>query len=98
MHGRSRFEMYMLCKQTKFQSPGSYHLAMIGRFLSINQTKDCRLARTIAAHQPDVLAGIHLERSAAQHVLRAVRFVNIGKTKQHFKSLAAPTESDGDWS
>ena len=77
MDRRSSIEMYMLLEQTRFQPPGSYDLATIGRFLAINEAKDRCLARTIATHEADVLAGVYLERGAAQNILRAVRFVDI---------------------
>jgi len=77
MNSRSRFKMYMLLKQSKFQALRSDYLALIGRFLAINEAKDRCLAGAIATYEPDVLAGVYLERSTTQNILRAVRFVDI---------------------
>src|SRR5207248_955511 len=68
---------------SELESTGTRDFTAIGRLFFGYQAKNRRFARAIASDQTDVLARIDLKRCAAQNVLRAKGFVNVGKPKQH---------------
>ncbi len=77
MHRRSFFKMNMLRQQTKFQSARAHNFAVIGRLLAGHEAKNCCLAGAISTDQTHMLAGIDLQRRAAQNILNAVGFMNV---------------------
>jgi hypothetical protein len=83
MDGRARLEVDVLFEQPEAQAARAHHLAAVGRLLAGDEAEEGRLARAVAADQPDVLAGVELHGEAAQHVLRAVRLVYVGEAEQH---------------
>jgi len=83
VHGRAQVEVDMLREQSELESTGTRDFTAIGRLFFGYQAKNRRFARAIASDQTDVLARIDLKRRAAQNVLRAKGFVNVGKPKQH---------------
>ena len=85
----------LLFEQANAQSAQQNHLAAIGFFAARQQAENSSLPYTIAAHQPDALAGIDLQRRAAQHLLRAVGFVNVFEAEQHERQWSVVS---GQWS
>lgn len=69
------FKVNVLGQQTETQAAGTYDFTAIRRLFVIDQVKDRRLARAVAAYQPDMLTRIYLQRHAAQNILSAVRLV-----------------------
>src|SRR5262249_3757537 len=90
----SGFEVDMLRQQTELQRARTCDLAAISRFVAGHQTKDRRLAGSVAAHKANVLARINLQRSATQDVLRAVGFENVCESKQHDRTHEAGASSN----
>ena len=73
----------LLCEQADAQTAKQNHLAAVGFFAMRQQAKDRRLAGAVATHQADALAGIDLQRHAAQDFVRAIEFVNVFEAEQH---------------
>jgi len=83
MNCRAGLEVNMLVQQTEFHSARAHDVATICRFITSDETKDRALTGAVAAYKSDVLTRIDLQRCTSQDVLNAVRFVNLGKPKQH---------------
>src|SRR6185503_7009994 len=86
--------MDVLREQAEFQSSGAYYFTLIRSLFFRDQSEDRRLARAVPSHQANMFAGIYLQRSAAQNVLRAVGFVNVGEPKQHDQTHEAGASSN----
>ena len=84
MHSRARVEVNMLRQQSELEPARPRNFAAIRSLFFVYQAKNRRLAGAVASDQTDMLTGIDLKRGAAQNVLRAEGFVNVGKPKQHF--------------
>src|SRR5438552_776871 len=83
MHSRARVEVNMLRQQSELEPARPRNFAAIRSLFFVYQPKNRRLAGAVASDQTDMLTGIDLKRGAAQNVLRAEGFVNVGKPKQH---------------
>ncbi len=77
MHCGARLEMNMLREQAELQSACADNITAIRSLFTSDQTEDCGLARAVPADQAHMFAGINLQAGATQHVLRAVRFMNV---------------------
>jgi hypothetical protein len=87
MDGHARLEIDVLFEQAEFESTRTHYVAAVGRLFAANQAKQGGLARAVAPDEADMLARVDLERHAAQHILRAVRLIDIRETKQHRDSV-----------
>jgi hypothetical protein len=67
----------MLGQQSKLERARARDFTAIRSFFAGHQTKDSRFAGAVSPHKTDVLARVNLERSAAQHILRAIGFIDI---------------------
>jgi hypothetical protein len=74
---RTGFEVNVLVQQTELQAARAYDVTTIRRFITSDKTKDRALTGAVPAYQAGVLTGIDLHGRASQHVLNAVRFMNI---------------------
>jgi len=83
VHGRAGFEVNVLGQQSKFQASRAHNFTPIRRLFLGHQPKDRRLSGPVSSDQTDMLAGIDLERGAAQDILRSIGFENVGKTEEH---------------
>jgi hypothetical protein len=81
--GRARLEVYVLFEQAEAYAARTHNVAAVVRLLARDEPEEGGLARAVAADEPDVLAGVDLQRRAAQNVLRGVRFVNVTQAKEH---------------
>jgi hypothetical protein len=75
--GRARLEINMLFEQSEPDAACAHNVAAVGRLFACDEAEQSGLARAVATNKPDVLAGVDLQRRAAQNVLRAVRFENV---------------------
>jgi len=83
MNRRAGFKVNVLSQQTETHSSRTYDLAAIRWLFIVDESKNCRLAGSVSAHQPDMFARVYLKRDATQDILRAIRLINFGETKQH---------------
>ena len=88
MYGRARLEVHVLFEQAELDAARAHHVAAVGRLLGGDEPEERRLARAVPAHEPDVLARVDLQGRAAQHVLRAVRLVNVCESEKHKRLIA----------
>src|SRR2546426_758948 len=95
MHSRARVEVNMLGQQSELESAGTRNFAAIRSLFFVYQAKNRRLAGAVTSDQTDMLTGIDLKRGAAQNVLSAEGFVNVGKPKQHFRFWILPRAFEG---
>ncbi len=84
-----RLGVQMLADVTDRHARRAQDLAAIGLFLLEEQPEQRRLPRAIAAHEPDVLAGVVLPRHALQDIVRSVAFLDVFKTVEHRASKRA---------
>src|SRR2546426_6134299 len=90
MHSRAHIEVNMLREQSGLEPARPRNLAAIRSLFFVYQAKDRRLAGAVTSDQTDMLTGVDLKRGAAQNVLSAEGFVNVGKPKQHFRFWILP--------
>ena len=81
--GRARLEVNVLFEQAEPQAARTHNVAAIRRLFAVDEAEQGGLARAVAAHQPDVLAGVDLQRRAAQDLLRRVGLVNVSQAEKH---------------
>ena len=88
MHSRAHVEVNMLREQSGLEPARPRNLAAIRSLFFVYQAKNRRLAGAVTSDQTDMLTRIDLKRGAAQNILRAEGFVNVGKPKQHSSSMS----------
>jgi hypothetical protein len=77
VHCRTSFKVNVLGQQTQLQTSRAHDVATVRGLFLRYQLENGRLARSVATYQTDVLAGIDLERGAAQYILRAEGLLDI---------------------
>src|SRR2546427_11721505 len=85
MHSRAHIEVNMLREQSGLEPTRPRNLAAIRSLFFVYQAKKRRLAGAVTSDQTDMLTRIDLKRGAAQNILRAEGFVNVGR--QNSKAL-----------
>jgi hypothetical protein len=80
---RARLEVNVLLQQAEPYAACAHNVASVGRLFAGYEPEERGLARAVAADEPDVLAGVDLQRRAAQNVPRGVRFVNVCQAEEH---------------
>jgi len=81
--GRARLEVNVLFEQAETNAARADNVAAVRRLFIGDEAEQSGLARAVAANKSDVLAGVDLQRRAAQDILRAVRLVNVGQSEKH---------------
>jgi hypothetical protein len=81
VNGRTRLEVYVLREQAEAHAARTHNVASIRRLFAADEAKNRSLASAVASYEADVLARINLQGCAAQDVLRAIGFVNVGEPK-----------------
>ena len=67
-------EIDVLFEKPKLQAPHLHDLAGVGRFAACQQIEERRLAGAVTSDEPDLFAGVHLERDIAKDRVAAERF------------------------
>ena len=76
MDRRSGLEVDVLVQQAELHSARTHDVTTIRCLIASDETEDRALAGAVAADEPDVFTGVHLQRGAAQDILSAVGFKN----------------------
>jgi hypothetical protein len=77
MDRRARLEVDVLVQQAELYSARAHNVTAIRCLIASDETEDRALASAVAANEPDVFTGVHLQRGAAQDILSAVGLMNI---------------------
>jgi hypothetical protein len=73
---RTRLEVDVLVQESELHATRAHDVATIRCLIASDETEDRALAGAVAADEPDVFTGVHLQRRAAQDILSAVGFIN----------------------
>ena len=75
MDRRSRLEVNVLVQQTQLHATRAHHVAAIRGLFTSDETEDRALAGAVSAYKSYVFSRVHLQRSASQDILNAVRLM-----------------------
>lgn len=82
MDSGAGFEVNVLVQEAELDAARTHNIAAIRRLITSDETKDRALAGAVSTDESDVFARIHLQGTTTQHVLDAVRFVNVSKAEK----------------